>query len=1028
MFRTNGIKSKLLLGAASVALFGATAGVENEVLAQDYTTGTLSGVVQDESGAIVAGATVTVSSNRGVNRTIVSAADGGFRLPQLPIGPYTVSVSKAGYADLPDQTVSVNIGQSAAYTFTLDNMAAGVEEVYVVGTRQGSWDFNTTTTGLTVNVGELFEKTPIARNSTAIALLAPGTGAGDTAFAGGGYSATGQQAVFSGSSVGENVYYINGLNITNFRDTIGGSTVPFELYEQFEVKTGGYQAEFGRSTGGVINAVTKSGSNELHFGANVFWSPDALREDVPDTVFAANRMAMSNQLEYNIWASGAIIQDKLFFYGLYNPRNNRTMGCSQTRCTTTTRDEPFYAAKIDFVPFDGHRLEYTYFSDRQDRDDEAFDFDDATSTIGNSLGTSRFQNGGSNHIFKYTAALTDNFTISGMYGENSYDRSRVLDDSSRDVPSILEYRGAFSADSTGDWVIGSVLGSFDKREAARIDADLYFDLAGEHHIRMGWDQEKLDARESTRYSGNLALRYYDSSSSSTGERVRVRQYFNVGNFATSQSALYIQDSWQVLDNLMLNIGLRNETFENLNAAGEVFVENKNQIALRTGFSWDPTEDGMTRVYGSWGRYFLPIATNTNIRMAGSEQYVQQYFELPTGWDQNTPYITADSLTSAIPYAASVDAGILQGLSTADGAALVANTGISTYANGQVKDTASTTDYNLKPMYQDEWIIGAEHMLDDGWTIGIRYVHRNLGRMIEDIAIDSAVPSWAAANGYTDDEIAEIESIWSGFHQYVLTNPGGNVVVGATDLPGSEGEVVVMTLTPEMFTKPYPKGSRTYDAVDLTFSREFDGVWSLDGSYTWSRSYGNYEGSVKSDNGQTDAGLTTDFDQPGFTDGAEGFLPNDRRHRIKVWGSYALTDQMTLGALFNVEAPRKFGCLGEHPTDLFAWYYGAASWFCGGESTPRGSKFESDWTKTLDLSLSINPDLSDQMPGQLTLRVDVFNVLNSHAARDFWEFGDLGFTSDLAFGGTTAPTADPDYGEPTGYQAPRRVRFSASYTF
>jgi len=425
---------------------------------------------------------------------------------------------------------------------------------------------------------------------------------------------------------------------------------------------------------------------------------------------------------------------------------------------------------------------------------------------------------------------------------------------------------------------------------------------------------------------------------------------------------------------------------------------------------------------------LPIATNTNIRMAGNEQYAQQYFELPAGWDQDVPYLTADNLYGALDLAASQEAGYLLGLTTADGAALVPIGGISVYANGELPNTATTTDRDLKPMYQDEWIIGAEHLFDNGWTMGLRYVHRDLGRMIEDIAIDSAVPAWAAANGYTADEIAEIESIWSGFHQYVLTNPGGNVTVGATDLPGSNGAVVYMTLTPEMFSNPYPKGKRTYDALDVTFSREFDGKWSLDGSYTWSDSKGNYEGSVKSDNGQTDAGLTTDFDQPGFTDGAEGPLPNDRRHRLKVWGSYAINDNITIGGLFNVESPRKFGCLGEHPTDLFAWYYGAASWYCGGVATPRGSQLESDWTKRLDLTLSINPDLNEQMPGQLTFRVDVFNVFNSHAVNDIWEFGDLGFTSNLAFGGTTGPDADPDYGKPVGYQAPRSVRLSASYTF
>lgn len=65
-----------------------------------------------------------------------------------------------------------------------------------------------------------------------------------------------------GASVGENAYYINGMNVTNFRNGLGGSTVPFQFYDQFQIKTRGYSAEFGRSTGGVVNAVTRRGTNE----------------------------------------------------------------------------------------------------------------------------------------------------------------------------------------------------------------------------------------------------------------------------------------------------------------------------------------------------------------------------------------------------------------------------------------------------------------------------------------------------------------------------------------------------------------------------------------------------------------------------------------------------------------------------------------------------------------------------------------------------------------------------------------------
>jgi hypothetical protein len=78
------------------------------------------------------------------------------------------------------------------------------------------------------------------------------------------------------------VFYVNGLNITNFVNGIG-ATVPFEFYKSVEVKTGGYPAEFGRGTGAVINAVTKSGSNDFTFAIHGNYEPDSLREEAPNT-------------------------------------------------------------------------------------------------------------------------------------------------------------------------------------------------------------------------------------------------------------------------------------------------------------------------------------------------------------------------------------------------------------------------------------------------------------------------------------------------------------------------------------------------------------------------------------------------------------------------------------------------------------------------------------------------------------------------------------------------------------------------
>ena len=101
-----------------------------------------------------------------------------------------------------------------------------------------------------------------------MAVLAPGVNKGTAGFGG---------VTFGGSSVAENSYYVNGLNVTDFYNRVGFSNVPFAFYKDFQIKTGGYSVEFGRTTGGVINAVTRSGTNKFEFGSEITWEPDFLQ-------------------------------------------------------------------------------------------------------------------------------------------------------------------------------------------------------------------------------------------------------------------------------------------------------------------------------------------------------------------------------------------------------------------------------------------------------------------------------------------------------------------------------------------------------------------------------------------------------------------------------------------------------------------------------------------------------------------------------------------------------------------------------
>ena len=154
----------------------------------------------------------------------------------------------------------------------------------------------------------------------------------------------GNLASFGGASVAENTSFINGLNTTNFRTGVGFSEVPFEFYDTLQIKTGGYAAKYGRSLGGVMNATAKSGSNDWDFGLNTYYNDNRLRTS-PDTYSAANRVDEDTSTTYDVYASGPIIKDRLFFYALYSDdsQEQRYAGIQSGRDYDYNVDEGFWA-------------------------------------------------------------------------------------------------------------------------------------------------------------------------------------------------------------------------------------------------------------------------------------------------------------------------------------------------------------------------------------------------------------------------------------------------------------------------------------------------------------------------------------------------------------------------------------------------------------------------------------------------------------------------------------------------------------
>lgn len=953
--------------------------------------GVLRGTVVDSQNTMVAGATITIKNKQtGFTRTVTADDQGSYRFPSLPVGNYVITVSKDGFQP---QTVDsiVRIGEN---TMSVPLYAAGMERIEVRGSSIAMVDVSSSETALNISAVEL-DRIPVPRSVTSVALLAPGTTRGDSRF--------GSTASFGGASVAENTMYINGLNVTNFRNGLGFSTVPYDFYDQFQVKTGGYSAEFGRSTGGVINAVVKSGSNEFKAGASVYFEPSGLRETSPSvrktdgTWLTYRDDNTSSTTNVNVWASGALVEDKLFFYALYNPRSegsvvdSRQAGKEKSDGST---DNAFWGVKLDWNITEDHRLELLTFSDKSTYDSDILAAEGGTDTTWD-------YSGGQNWSLKYVGYLTEDLTVSALYGENKYDRTSDSA-SAQTCQLVLDYRVYYGADTdipinalnTGCSTTSTyfVEKGDDQRKAARLDFE--WALGEAHTVRFGLDNEVNTSYSEQAYTGpNGAywIAYPGSLYGVEGDVIRSRVRTVIGEFETQASAMYIEDTWTVNDQLTLNLGVRNEAFDNKNGSGNSFAKIDNMIAPRIGVSYDLNGDGESKVFANVGRYFLPVASNTNIRLSGNESDIREWYILE-GWTEHQ-----------------------FGGSTYWEPILGENYRHQPIADGVEPDTRSIVADNLDPMYQDEIIIGYEAMINDQWSWGIKYTNREMKGAIDDMIIDHA---YNCGDDYHP-------------HQYVLGNPGQDMrVYGDSDCDGEPD--AWMTFSAQSLK--YDEAVRKYHAVDLNVKKQWDNVWSLSATYTWSHSYGNAEGMVKSDNGQTDAGLTTDWDFPELMDGAYGDLPNDRRHMFKVFGTYAVTEQLSIGANFNLESGRPQNGFGlGHPDmpagnnyelDYGSGYYVAKD---TGEvdadgnaiydwtQISRGSMGRLPWVARLDLNLMYQTEIAGL---DTKFKVDVFNVLNAQTYTRVDE--DL----EVTVGNPNSLT----YGRPLSFQTPRYVQVGVSVTF
>ena len=274
--------------------------------------------------------TIQITGGAGFNRTISVGPSGEYAVI-LPVGTYTVSLLQNGQVVQTRTGVTPTAAGAVTVDFTSSSAnAQTLSAINVTANAVPAIDVTSTNQTSTVTAKQL-SQLPIGRNAESIALMAPGVTQGSALLQNANPTATGSPLlVFGGASVAENAYYIDGMNTTDPLTGQGGVSLPYGAIEQQQTITSGYGARYGRSIGGVINQIGKSGSNEWHFGFQGVWEPGRFRNDYVDQVYNNPRNTNAGQLPgdlyrrradnhrsetiYDAYVSGPIVKDKLLFF------------------------------------------------------------------------------------------------------------------------------------------------------------------------------------------------------------------------------------------------------------------------------------------------------------------------------------------------------------------------------------------------------------------------------------------------------------------------------------------------------------------------------------------------------------------------------------------------------------------------------------------------------------------------------------------------------------------------------------------
>jgi hypothetical protein len=1036
------------------------------------TTGNIEGTVKDPNGASVPGVEVTVVSaarteggsgqnvSTGFTRTVTTDAEGFFRVLNVPPGFYTVTAGQtAGFGGATTNNVEVNLGRTTAVninvavgtaTTTVDVMANDISAIDPTE--------NTIQTNISQRTAELLPK---GVNFTSLLNTAPAVRNEPLS---GGFQ-------IDGASGSENTFIIDGQEVTNFRTgTLNlNNNIPFQFVQEVQVRSSGFDAEFGGATGGVVSVVTRGGNNEFHGDMGGEFRPAQLQGNPRAfqrlTTVAANPntgVTAFSGVEYVpvpkdegtdlfpfMSLGGPIIKDRAWFFGSYAPQilnTQRTItyfsNDPRTRVQTNqavynARQKNEYAfGRIDLQPHRTLRMTGTYlwnpidqlgtlpavttlfdatlpgianFPGRGEVRGPAFqDFIGGRQSSNNTTGsviwtpTDRLvltARGG----YSFLNEKLGNYGVPPVGGQTRYvnQQTTTATPGSFGLASGTQNFGSFS----------NLLFDVSRRRTFDADASyLVSNFVGRHQFKGGTQFNGISNNLLSTTVDTVVFRFGadQSIASLSGHEFPrspnaigagfLQRFGAQGSAGSNNLAFYIQDSWQPISRLTLNLGVRTEreNSPSFNAQGVgITFDFADKIAPRLGFALDVFGDGKNKLFGSYGKFFDRFKYELPRGSFGGNFFRNDYFEIFPG--QTFANFTRQTIIGGNPDPIGGTCPIpnSQGVSRCQ-----LDFRIPSNLPGQPE--FGQVDPDIEAFAQSEFTIGFERSLSTDFLLRTRYTHKQVDVAVEDIGIP--VP---------------------GGEAYIIGNPGRGL---SREVSIANGFLPLEAV-------------RDYDAIEIALDKRFVNNFYFNTSYTWSRLFGNYAGLASSDEptggtGRTSPNVNRNFDLPfiGFSALGRpdnGLLATDRPHTFKFSGAYeqkwSSTNSTEIAGFTTLQS-------GTPLTTRFT-LNGVAGQILNG----RGDLGRTEAFSQTDLGLRHRYRFGSEGRLSVVATLDILNLFDeANELGRFETFSSTGVNVDIEEFQTTStsaeinaaltPTRDLRYNQPNLFQGPRSVRFGFRFQF